>query len=63
MKLIYALALITLAILAIIFVPLAVIWALNTLFIMLAIPYNFYTWAAVVILNLTWMKKSFNLIK
>jgi hypothetical protein len=63
MKIIYALLLITLAILAIIFVPLAVIWALNTLFIMLAIPYNFYTWAAVVVLNLTWMSKSFKLTK
>jgi hypothetical protein len=60
MKPIYALTLITLVILAIIFVPLAVIWALNTLFIMLAIPYNFYTWAAVVVLNLTW---SFKLTK
>ena len=27
--------------------PLATIWALNTLFPILAIPYNFYTWAAV----------------
>jgi len=32
--------------------PLATIWALNTLFPALAIPYNFYTWASVVILGM-----------
>lgn len=49
--------LIVIAILAIIFGPLAILWSLNTLFPILAIPYNFYTWASVVILNLTWMYK------
>ena len=44
--------------LLIMFGPLAVIWSLNTLFPILAIPYNFYTWFAVVLLNLTWMSKS-----
>lgn len=44
--------------LLIVFGPLAVIWSLNTLFPILAIPYNFYTWFAVVLLNLTWMSKS-----
>lgn len=44
--------------LLIVFGPLAVIWSLNTLFPILAIPYNFYTWLAVVLLNLTWMSKS-----
>lgn len=44
--------------LLIVFGPLAVIWSLNTLFPVLAIPYNFYTWFAVVLLNLTWMSKS-----
>lgn len=43
-------------ILLVIFAPLAVIWSLNTLF-PLAIPYNFYTWLAVVVMNLTWMSK------
>ena len=43
-------------ILLVIFAPLAVIWSLNTLFT-LAIPYNFYTWLAVVVMNLTWMSK------
>ena len=33
--------------------PLAVIWALNTLFITLSIPYSFWTWLAVVVLNAT----------
>lgn len=42
----------------IVFGPLAVIWSLNTLFPILAIPYNFYSWLAVVLLNLTWMSKS-----
>lgn len=44
--------------LLIVFGPLTVIWSLNTLFPILAIPYNFYTWLAVVLLNLTWMSKS-----
>ena len=45
------------AILAIIFVPLATIWSLNTLFPILSIPYSFYSWLAVVVMNLTWMYK------
>lgn len=49
--------LIVIAILAIIFGPLAILWSLNNLFPILAIPYNFYTWLSVVILNLTWMYK------
>lgn len=40
-----------------IFGPLAILWALNTLFPVLAIPYSFYNWLAVVVLNLTWMYK------
>ena len=32
--------------------PLAVIWALNTLFA-LGIPYTFWTWLAVLVLNTT----------
>jgi hypothetical protein len=47
----------TLAILAIIFVPLATIWSLNTLFPILSIPYTFYSWLAVVVMNFTWMYK------
>lgn len=47
----------TLAVLAIIFVPLGIIWSLNTLFPVLVIGYSLQTWAAVVILNLTWMYK------
>lgn len=43
--------------LIIIFQPLAVLWALNTLFPVLAIPYTFWSWLAVVVLNLTWMYK------
>jgi hypothetical protein len=31
--------------------PLATIWALNTLFPILAIPYNIYTWAAVLVMS------------
>jgi hypothetical protein len=45
------------AILAIIFVPLATIWSLNTLFPILSIPYTFYSWLAVIVMNLTWMYK------
>ena len=31
--------------------PLLTIWALNTLFPILAIPYNIYTWASVLIMS------------
>jgi hypothetical protein len=46
-------ALLTFAVLLIIFGPLATIWSLNTLFPVLAIPFGFYQWLAVVVLNLT----------
>lgn len=52
------LSILVLAMLVIIFGPLAVIWSLNTLFPVLAIPFGFYQWAAVVLLNLTWMSKA-----
>lgn len=45
---VFLLALITLFIVV---VPLAIIWSLNTLFPILAIPFGFYQWAAVAILN------------
>lgn len=41
-------------ILLLVFGPLATLWALNTLFPVLAIPYNVWSWLAVVALNLTW---------
>jgi hypothetical protein len=31
--------------------PLLTIWALNTLFPVLAIPYNVYTWGAVLVMS------------
>ena len=46
----FLIALIALIVLA----PLAIIWALNTLFPILAINYGLYQWLAVVVLNLTW---------
>jgi hypothetical protein len=46
-------AILAFAILALIFGPLVTLWAVNTLFPLLAIPYNFYSWLAVVVLNLT----------
>jgi hypothetical protein len=46
-------ALLTFAVLLIVFGPLAIIWSLNTLFPVLAIPVGFYQWLAVVVLNLT----------
>lgn len=52
------LSLLVFALVLIVVGPLAILWSLNTLFPVLAIPYNFYTWAAVVIMNLTWMGKS-----
>lgn len=41
----------------IVFGPLATVWALNTLFPILSIPYTFYSWLAVIVMNLTWMYK------
>lgn len=49
MKLIFVLAFV---ILLIVIGPIATIWALNTLFPVLAIPYNFDTWCATVLLGL-----------
>ena len=49
--------------LAIIFGPLALIWAINTLFPALLIPYTFETWLAAVVFNIffvpskTWSSK------
>ena len=45
------LALIALRGLVVVFVPLAIIWSLNTLFPILAIPFAFYQWAAAMFLN------------
>ena len=39
-------------ILLVIFAPFAIIWSLNTLFVALAIPYSFWSWLAVVVLNI-----------
>lgn len=44
------LAYIILIVLLIVFSPFAIIWALNTLFTA-AIPYTFWTWLAVIVLN------------
>lgn len=43
--------LLTLIVSLIVFAPLAIIWSLNTLFPVLAIPFGFYQWAAVSVLN------------
>ena len=48
---------VVLMLLAIVFVPFAVIWAINTLFPVLAIPYNFWTWLAMIVMNLTILYK------
>lgn len=37
----------------VVFWPLAIIWALNTVFITLSIPYTFWTWLGVVILQMS----------
>lgn len=43
----------------IIFFPLATIWALNTLFPLLAIPYSVYTWLATAILQIVVVGKGY----
>jgi hypothetical protein len=50
-RLIQLLLLVVLIIVLLIIGPLAVIWALNTLFPILAINFTMYTWLAVVILG------------
>lgn len=50
--------LIALFIIAAIFTPLAIIWSINTLIPVLAIPYTFWSWLAIVCLNCTWLYKS-----
>lgn len=48
-------AIVILAVAAVIFLiivgPLITIWSLNTLFPVLAIPYNIWTWLAVIVLG------------
>jgi membrane-anchored protein YejM (alkaline phosphatase superfamily) len=46
-------SLLVFAALLLVFGPLAIIWSLNTLFPLLAIPYGFLQWLAVVVMNAT----------
>lgn len=46
-------AIIVLLVLALVLTPFLVVWSLNTLFPVLAIPYNMDTWLAVIVLNMT----------
>ena len=59
----YVVLVILLSVLLIVFGPLAIIWAINhivtSLFVTaVAVPYNFWSWLAVVVLNLTWFYKN-----
>lgn len=47
----WKLGLLVLILLAVVFAPFTTIWALNTLFPVLAIPYTFWTWLAVLSLG------------
>lgn len=51
-------SLLVFAALLLVFGPLAIIWSLNTLFPLLAIPYGFLQWLAVVVMNATIFGKS-----
>ena len=55
MKTFAILGVVALVIFFIIFGPLLTIWALNTLFPALAIPYSIETWSAVVLLGM-WLR-------
>lgn len=46
-------SMVLLIILCVVFGPLIVIWSLNTLFPVLAIPYNIWTWLAVIGINVS----------
>ena len=56
-KVLVVAGLVLLMVLLVIFGPLTIIWALNTLFPLLAINYGFFQWLAVVVLNMTWFSK------
>lgn len=47
-------AILTFSVLIAVLGPFAVLWSLNTLFPILAIPYTFYSWLAIVALNVFW---------
>lgn len=53
MKIALAVFLVALFIAFIAFWPMAIIWAINTLAPAMSIPYSFWTWLAVVILNIS----------
>lgn len=48
---------IAVVVLLIVFGPLLSIWALNTLFPALAIPYTFWTWLAMVLFNAAFVSR------
>jgi hypothetical protein len=52
MKTFGVLAIVALVILLVVFGPFFTIWSINTLFPVLAIPYTFETWCAVILLGL-----------
>lgn len=56
-EILIALLWLLLAVAVIVFGPLAIIWALNTLFPVAAIPYTFWHWLAVAVLSATWFSK------
>lgn len=43
--------------------PLGVIAAFNTLFPLLSIPYNFWSWLSVVFINITYFRPNFHISK
>jgi hypothetical protein len=46
-------ALLVLVVILVVFWPLIIIASLNSLFPLLSIPYNFYTWLSICVLNLS----------
>jgi hypothetical protein len=56
------LALVAIVIAAVVLVPFAIIWALNTLFV-LSIPYDFWTWLAVLVLTSSFGKPNIKIGK
>lgn len=47
----YIALIIVLAVVALLLLPFATIWALNTIFPVLAIPYTFWSWLAMLVLQ------------
>jgi len=57
MKMIQVCYVLSFALIVIVIMPLAMLWSLNTLFPVVAIPYNFETWCACTVFSALFLGK------